>query len=67
MAILNQVLTLISTIVGAGGAALGLWGAVTLGSALPNHDGPGITNGFWRLVGGALIITAAVLFTKISF
>lgn len=66
MALLNQVLTLISTIIGAGGAALGLWGAVTLGSALPNHDGPGITNGFWRLLGGALIIAAAVMFSKIT-
>ena len=66
MALLNQVLTLISTIIGAGGAALGLWGAVTLGSALPNHDGPGITNGFWRLLGGALIIAAAVMFAKIT-
>ena len=65
MDLLNQVLALIAKFVGIGGGALLLWGAVTLGSSLKDHNGPGVTNGFWGIVGGGLIITAAVLFTKI--
>ncbi|BAR05916.1 hypothetical protein PSDT_1397 [Parascardovia denticolens DSM 10105 = JCM 12538] len=39
-----------------------MWGAVTLGGGLSDHNSPQIQNGVWKIVGGAIVIAAAGLF-----
>lgn len=62
-ATLNTVLT---TYVKLAGGVLCVWGAVVLGSGLNDHNGPGIQQGIWRIVGGGVIIAAAALFSSLS-
>ena len=45
-----------------GGGFWAVWGAVTLGGGLSDHNSPQIQNGVWKIVGGAIIIAAAALF-----
>lgn len=65
MDILNQAIALISKFVTVGGGALAVWGIVTIGTNLKDHNGPAISSGVWELVGGALIIAAAQLFSAV--
>ena len=48
-----------------GGGLLCLWGLVALGTAIKDHNGPGIQQAIWQVVGGARIIAAGVLFGSI--
>ena len=63
---LNTVLTTLTQFVTMGGGVLCVWGAVVLGSSLNDHNGPGIQQGIWRMVGGGVIIAAAALFSSIT-
>lgn len=65
-ATLNTVLTTLTTYVKLAGGVLCVWGAVVLGSGLNDHNGPGIQQGIWRIVGGGVIIAAAALFSSLS-
>ena len=52
--------TLLSKAATAGGGLWAVWGLVTLGMAIKDHNGPGIGNAVWQIVGGAIIIAAGV-------
>ena len=52
--------SLLSKAATAGGGLWAVWGLVTLGMAIKDHNGPGIGNAVWQIVGGAIIIAAGV-------
>lgn len=59
----SSVVSTLTTYVKLGGGLITVWGAVILGSNIKDHNGPGITNGVWTMVGGAVIVAAAALFS----
>ena len=63
--VFNSVVNTLTTYVTAGGGLLAVWGAVTLGTNLKDHNGPGISQGVWQIVGGGVIIAAAQLFASV--
>lgn len=63
--VVTGVLTTLSTWVVIGGGLWAVWGAVTLGGGLSDHNSPQIQNGVWKIVGGAIIIAAAALFKTV--
>lgn len=63
---LETVLEYIQTFTILGGGLLCLWGVIALGTAIKDHNGPGIQQAIWQIVGGALIIAAGVLFGNIT-
>lgn len=65
-AFLETVLKYIQTFTILGGGLLCLWGVIALGTAIKDHNGPGIQQAIWQIVGGALIIAAGVLFGNIT-
>lgn len=50
-----------------GGSIWSVWGAITLAGGLKDHSGPQTQSGIWQLVGGAVIIAAAAMFSSLSF
>lgn len=60
--VVTSVLDTLATWVVVGGGFWAVWGAVTLGGGLSDHNSPQIQNGVWKIVGGAIIIAAAALF-----
>ena len=62
---LSTVLDYIRTFAVMGGGLLCLWGVITLGTNIKDHNGPGIQQAIWQVVGGALIIAAGILFSSI--
>lgn len=63
---LTNVLDLFVQFATIGGGALLVWGAIALGTALKDQNGPAIQSGMWQIVGGGLIIAAAQLFKAIA-
>lgn len=57
---INTAKALLSKAATAGGGLWAVWGLVTLGMAIKDHNGPGIGNAVWQIVGGAIIIAAGV-------
>lgn len=57
---LTQVLELFSRFAVIGGGLWLAWGAIVAGGALKDHNGPQIQTGVWQIVGGGLIIAAAL-------
>lgn len=43
-----------------------VFGAVTLGTNLKDHNGPGISSGAWSIAGGVLIIAVATYFGTLT-
>lgn len=62
---LSQIMTMMSQFVAVGGGLWLVWGAVVLGGALKDQNGPQIQTGIWQIVGGGLILAAGVLFATI--
>ena len=62
MDLMNQILDLISQFAMIGGGLWLVWGAIVLGGALRDQNGPQIQTGVWQIVGGGVILAAAVLF-----
>lgn len=62
-----QAMDLLGKGVVAAGALITLWGVVQLGGAIKDHNGPGIQNAVFMMVGGAIIIAAGAMFTSITF
>jgi len=63
----NTGMTILASVIGAGGTFLVVWGLITLGSGMKDHTGPQIQQGIWTIMGGVLILLAAYLVTTISF
>lgn len=63
---IQTILSLIKTFVTIGGGLWLVWGAIVVGLALRDHQGPQIQSGIWQIVGGGLIIAASQLFINIQ-
>lgn len=63
---LSSILSLVSTAVGIFGAILLLWGAVGIGLSIKDGQGMSMDTNVGKVVGGAMIIAAAVGFTMIA-
>lgn len=66
MAIVKEALDLISSFTLFGGGLWALWGVIVLAGGLKDKNGPAIQAGIWQFVGGALIMAATALFSKIA-
>ena len=66
MEMVAAITKLISNVVTFAGGLLLLFGAVTLGTNLKDHNGPGISRGAWALAGGILIIAVASYFGTLT-
>ena len=66
MDLLNQVLTMITRFATIGGGLWLVWGVVVLAGGLKDKNGPALQSGIWQIVGGGLIIAAAVLFNSVA-
>lgn len=64
-AILQTVVSLLSTGVGIAGSILMVWGGVTIGISVSQHNGQDLTPGIMKLVGGAIIVASAILFGNV--
>lgn len=62
---LTSVLDLFSQFATIGGGVWLVWGAITVGINMKDQNGPGMQTGAWQIVGGGLIIAAALLFKNI--
>lgn len=62
---LPQILGLFSQFVAVGGGLWLVWGAIVMGGALRDQNGPQIQTGIWQIVGGGLILAAGLLFKNI--
>lgn len=60
--LLNNVLALLSKFVILGGGLWLVWGVIILAGGLKDKSGPQLQSGIWQIIGGGLIIAAAVLF-----
>lgn len=66
MDIFNTVIDLLTQGVMLGGGLWTVWGAVVLGGALKDHNGPGMQSGIWQIVGGMVILGAGAMFGSIA-
>lgn len=66
MDLLNQVLTLVTRFATIGGGLWLVWGVVVLAGGLKDKNGPALQSGIWQIVGGGLIISAALLFAGLT-
>lgn len=65
MEILTTIVSTLAQLVTIAGGLIAVWGAVILGSNIKDHNGPGINNGIFTIVGGAIIAIAAGLFSSV--
>ncbi|OJG82664.1 hypothetical protein RV14_GL002239 [Enterococcus ratti] len=50
----------------ASGSLLTVWGIIQLGTAIKEHNGPGMQNAIFQIVGGGVIIAAGAWVATIS-
>ncbi len=50
----------------AAGSLLTVWGIIQLGGAIKDHNGPGMQNAIFQVVGGAIIVAAGAWVTTIK-
>lgn len=62
----SQAMSLLSRGVLAAGALYTVWGIIQLGSAIKDHNGPGMQNAIFQTVGGAIITAAGAWITSIT-
>ncbi len=66
MVLFDKVIDLVVKFVTYGGGFWLLWGIVILAGGLKDKNGPALQSGIWQIIGGGLIISAAVLFNSIT-
>ncbi|EIQ7064275.1 hypothetical protein LVO94_002217 [Enterococcus faecalis] len=66
MDLVQQVIDLITKFATIGGGLWLVWGAIVLAGGLKDKNGPQLQSGIWQVVGGAMIIAAALLFKSIA-
>lgn len=66
MELLNKVLDLVTQFATIGGGFWMLWGVVVLAGGLKDKNAPSLQSGIWQIVGGGLIIAAALLFKSLA-
>lgn len=62
---LQSILSLLSKGLASAGALMLSFGAVKLGIAIPNHNGPDIANALLFIVGGAIVVGASALVNQV--
>lgn len=63
---LNTILGLMTTAATLGGGLWLIWGAIVVAGGLKDQNGPQTQSGIWQVVGGGIIIAAAVLFKSLD-
>ena len=63
---LNTILEMMTKFAKIGGALWTGWGVIVLAGALKDKNGPDLKAGIWQIVGGAMIIAAAIMFGSIT-
>lgn len=66
MGLFSEIIGLMKSAVTVGGGLWLLWGAIVLAGGLKDKNGPQLQSGIWQIVGGAIIIVAGALFTKLE-
>jgi len=66
MDLFNEVLGLVKSAVLIGGGLWLLWGVIVLAGGLKDKNGPQLQSGIWQIVGGGLIMAAAILFSSLT-
>lgn len=66
MDLLNEALTLMTTFAKIGGGGWLVWGVIVLAGGLKDKNGPALQSGLWQIVGGGMILAAAVMFSSIT-
>jgi len=66
MELMQDVMDLIANFVTIGGSLWIIWGTVLLAGALKDKSGPQLQQGIWQIVGGSMIVVAAILFRQVS-
>lgn len=66
MELVKQVIDLVTKFATIGGGLWLVWGAIVLAGGLKDKNGPQLQSGIWQVVGGAMIIAAALLFNSIA-
>lgn len=64
-ATLKSVVDLLSTGVGIAGGILIVWGGITIGIAVSQHQGQDLSPGIMKVIGGAIVVAAAALFSNV--
>lgn len=63
---LSSMLDLLKQAVILAGGALIIFGGITVGSNLKDHNGPAITGGLLEIAGGALIVACGAFFAALG-
>ncbi len=63
--LIGNILGLMTQITILGGAMWTVWGAVALGLAMKDNNGPNLQHAVWQIVGGALILIAGFMFNNL--
>lgn len=63
---LETVLELFTQFCTIGGGLWLIWGVIILASGLKDKNGPQLQSGIWQIVGGGMIIAAALLFGQVT-
>ncbi len=66
MDMLGTILDLIQKFATIGGGLWLVFGVIVLAYGLKDHNGPQTQAGIWQIVGGGMIVAAAVLFKQIA-
>lgn len=65
-ALLTDVINLITKFATIGGGLWLVWGVIVLAGGLKDKNGPALQSGTWQIVGGGMIIAAAVIFANVT-
>lgn len=65
MEFLTEIIGLMTTFAKVGGGGIAVWGLIGLGTGLSDQNGQAIQQGVWKIVGGGVILAAALLFPRI--
>lgn len=66
MELFNEVLGLVKSAALIGGGLWLLWGVIIFAGGLKDKNGPQLQSGIWQIVGGGLIMAAAILFSSLT-
>lgn len=58
--------SLLSKTAVAGGGLWAVWGLVTLGMAIKDHNGPSIGGAIWQIIGGGMIVAAGAIISSLN-
>lgn len=63
---LDTVINLVKNAATLGGGLWLVWGVIVLAGGLKDKNGPALQSGIWQIVGGGMIIAAALYFGQLT-